>query len=123
MLLEEAYGAAGAEELHGLFFGDLQVLVDQRAFLDGHPGMGEGAVRADSDAVAAVVANAFSARDHFRKPVSVLELDDDHRAFAGADAVLLAFVFVDDQKSHSFFHPLFSFVGQENSIYRINRER
>jgi hypothetical protein len=71
----------------------------------------------------AAVADAFSARDHFRKPVSVLELDDDHGAFTGADAVLLALGFVDDQKSHSFFHLLFSFIGQDNSIYGTDRKR
>ncbi len=88
--LEEAYRGAGAEELNGLFLADLQFLLDRWVFLDGYAGMGEGAVRADSDAVAAVAANAFSARDHFRKPVSVLELDDGHGAFTGVDAVLLA---------------------------------
>jgi hypothetical protein len=104
--LEEAYRGAGAEEVNGLFVADLQFLLD-RSFLDGHAGMGEGAVRADSDAVAAVAANAFSARDHFRKPVSALELDAGHGAFTGADAVLLALCFVDDQKPHSVFHILF----------------
>jgi hypothetical protein len=73
--------------------------------------------------VAAVVADGFPARDHFRKPVSVLEVDDDHGAFTGADAVLLALGFVDDQKSHSFFDLLFSFIGQDNSIYGINQKR
>jgi indole-3-glycerol phosphate synthase len=41
----------------------------------------------------------------------------------GADAVLLALVFVDDQKSHSFFDLLFSFLGQDNRLYGIERKR
>lgn len=100
--LEEAYQGAGAEELNGLFLADLQFLLDRWVFLDGQAGIGEGAVGTASDAMAAVVANAFSARDHFRKPVSVLQLDNDHGAFTGVDAVLLALGFVDDQKSNSF---------------------
>jgi hypothetical protein len=40
--------------------------------------MGERAVRTDSDTVAAVVADAFPSRYHFREPVSALDLDDDH---------------------------------------------
>jgi hypothetical protein len=85
--------------------------------------MGKGTVRTDSDAVATVITGFFSARDHFRKPVSVLQLNDDHGAFAGADAVLVAFVFVDDQKSHSFFHPYLSVIGEKKEIYGTNRKR
>jgi len=82
--------------------------------------MEEGTVGADSDALAGTVADGFPTSEHFRKAFSVLQIDEDHRVFTGADAVLLALGFVEDQECHSFFHLPFSLVGQDCSIFEID---
>ena len=65
LILEGAYGSAGAQELHGLVSVDLQILFDQRAAFSRHLGMIRRPVGTDCDAMSAVVADLFASRHDF----------------------------------------------------------
>ena len=95
--------------------------------------MVKGAVGANRYAMSTAVANVFAARHYFRKALSILLLDDHHRALANADAVLLALGFVDSQESHVLFFHLFlssdkitgcaGFIMKPRKPFRSNRNQ